>query len=84
MGQEMIVITPECCKKNAQKTPKQQTSEVYFRQQESKVERHDMSLLCRYVIIPSTVWLDINTTFIFMLLPHGHSSGSYPKSVQYG
>jgi len=44
MGQEMIVITPECCKKNAQKTPKRQTSEVYFRQQESKVERHDMSL----------------------------------------
>ena len=84
MGQEMIVITPECCKKNAQKTPKRQTSEVYFRQQESKVERHDMSLLCRYVIIRSTVWLDINTTFIFMLLPHGHSSGSYPKSVQYG
>ena len=60
MGQEMIVITPECCKKNAQKTPKQQTSEVYFRQQESKVERHDMSLLCRYVIMRSTVWLDDN------------------------
>jgi len=28
--------------------------------QESKVERHDMSLLCRYVIMRSTVWLDDN------------------------
>ena len=40
------------------KTPKGRASEVYFRQQESKVERHDMSLLCRYVIMRSTVWLD--------------------------
>ena len=70
-----IGIIPETSKKKRS---------IVIRQQESKVERHDMSLLCRYVIIRSTVWLDINTTFIFMLLPHGHSSGSYPKSVQYG
>ena len=56
MGQDMII--PETSKKKYKKLRSGELRSIVIRQQESKVERHDMSLLCRYVIIRSTVWLD--------------------------
>ena len=51
MGQEMILITPECCKKNAQKTPKRQTSEVLL--SDDKNQKWSVTICPCYVVMSS-------------------------------
>ena len=51
-----IGIIPETSKKKHKKLRSGELRSIVIRQQESKVERHDMSLLCRYVIIRSTIF----------------------------